>query len=299
MGSAVYEQILTRSQWEQAAARHAMHAEQRTAAATTRRRSGQRHPVEDFLFDYYSLRPSHLARWQPGLAVVLLDGDSWLQKSGYRLRPDIALGAVAVDPGCFSTGEFGTRRQGVQVIARVLRSTRQRPPSFGCFGLHEWAMVYRSDPAEHRHSQVDLRVAPVVVERTVTDVGLRCTHYDAYRFFTSAAVPLNSEQLSRGDQHRHEQPGCIHAGMDLYKWAYKLGPLVSSELLLDCFDHARDARTVDMRASPYDLREWGYDPIAVETTSGRQEYVAEQRRLARAATVLRERLIAVVDQAEL
>ena len=58
-----------------------------------------------------------------------------------------------------------------------------------------------------------------------------------------------------------EQPGCVHAGMDLYKWAAKLGPLIESSLLLDCFALAVDARVLDMRASPYDLRDFGFAPI--------------------------------------
>ena len=41
--------------------------------------------------------------------------------------------------------------------------------------------------------------------------------------------------------------------MDLYKWCYKLGPLIESELLMDCLELAADARELDMRASPYDL----------------------------------------------
>lgn len=49
-----------------------------------------------------------------------------------------------------------------------------------------------------------------------------------------------------------------HAGnMDLYKWAYKLSPLVPSELVADCFALAREIRTLDMRASPYDLADPG------------------------------------------
>ena len=54
--------------------------------------------------------------------------------------------------------------------------------------------------------------------------------------------------------------------MDLYKWCYKLGPLVDSELLLDCLELAAEARALDMRASPYDLRDFGFEPIAVEDT---------------------------------
>jgi hypothetical protein len=51
--------------------------------------------------------------------------------------------------------------------------------------------------------------------------------------------------------------------MDLYKWAYKLVPLVPAELVADCFALARDVRVLDMRASPYDLAALGYHPVVV------------------------------------
>lgn len=56
-------------------------------------------------------------------------------------------------------------------------------------------------------------------------MSLRCSHFDAYRFFTEDAVGRNLEPLSREPQVDTEQPGCLHAAMDLYKWAYKLAPL--------------------------------------------------------------------------
>src|SRR5581483_4243814 len=33
----------------------------------------EKHPVHDFLFEYYSFRPAHLCRWTPGFGVVLED----------------------------------------------------------------------------------------------------------------------------------------------------------------------------------------------------------------------------------
>ena len=83
--------------------------------------------------------------------------------------------------------------------------------------------------------------------------------------------------------------------MDLYKYAGKLMPLVDSQLLLDTFELARDIRVVDMRASAYDLRAWGYEPVPVETPAGRAEYVRAQRGFSERAEVLRERLLAVVQ----
>ena len=53
----------------------------------------------------------------------------------------------------------------------------------------------------------------------------------ARRAFTPDAVPLNTLTPTRDAQVAGEQPGCLHAGMDLYKWAYKLDPFVPSELI--------------------------------------------------------------------
>lgn len=288
--------VLEREQWQSLAQNHARGVDQRIHAHQVRRRRGEKHPVHDFLFEYYSLRPGQLRRWQPGVATVLLNGQQWLDKPGFVARTDIAPDAVAVDRRCFTSGDLAHRRSGAETISRLLRATSTHRPVFGCFGLHEWAMVYRSTPQQHRHQNAPLRISDEELQETVDGLGLRCTHYDAFRFFTPAAEPRNATQLTRSDQASHEQPGCIHAGMDLYKWAYKLRPLVPSDLLLECFDHALRAREIDMRASPYDLREWGYQPIRIETEQGRREYVVEQRALSEAATPLRGRLIELLTE---
>lgn len=77
--------------------------------------------------------------------------------------------------------------------------------------------------------------------------------------------------------------------------AYKLSPLVPSELVADCFALAREIRTLDMRASPYDLADLGYPPVRVETPEGRAEYAAAQRGFAERAAPLRARLLAALD----
>jgi hypothetical protein len=154
-----------------------------------------------------------------------------------------------------------------------------------CFGLHEWAMVYRTP--QLRHDKVPLRLGTAATDAVVESMPLRCSHFDAFRFFTDAAVPRNDRQLSREQQIDTEQPGCIHAAMDTYKWAYKLGPLVPSELVMDALDLAADARALDMCASPYDLKRYGFEPIAIETPAGRAEYVRAQQRIAERAAPLR------------
>ena len=54
---------------------------------------------------------------------------------------------------------------------------------------------------------------------------------------------MNELQPTREAQRTLEQPACLHANMDVYKWAYKLIPLIDSALVMGCFELAWDART--------------------------------------------------------
>jgi FAD/FMN-containing dehydrogenase len=160
--------------------------------------------------------------------------------------------------------------------------------------MHEWAMVYRQGPDDVRHGAWPLRLGSEGTDRVVETARIRCTHFDAYRFFTPAAAPLNALRPRRETTVALEQPGCLHATMDLYKWAYKLAPAVPSDLVVDAFELARDVRELDMRASPYDLRALGYEPVRIETPEGKAEYVAAQRSFADRGSVLRRRLLAAL-----
>jgi hypothetical protein len=84
--------------------------------------------------------------------------------------------------------------------------------------------------------------------------------------------------------------------MDLYKHAFRLTPLVPSELVADCFELAWDIRELDMRASPYDFSDLGFEPVRIETPEGKQAYVAAQRAFARRGAPLRQRLIDACDR---
>ena len=274
-----------RAEWERRARAHAARVDVYLDPHLARRREGIRHPVFDFLFTYYSFRPAQLRRWHPGVGVGLLDATEHAALKGYRTEPGPEGAVTTLDPAY-----VGGRSTLLRDTLRLLTATAGRPAQFGCFGLHEWAMVYRGGDDALRHD-VPLRLGHAGTDRVVEDMPLRCTHYDAFRFFTPDAVPRNDTELSPDHRLRTEQPGCLHAAMDLYKWVAKLGPLLSSDLLLDCFDLARTAREIDMRASPYDLREYGYAPIAVETPAGRAEYVRAQQDVAERATGLRARVI--------
>jgi hypothetical protein len=78
---------------------------------------------------------------------------------------------------------------------------------------------------------------------------------------------------------------------DLYEWSAKLLPLLDSDIVMDAFELADTARVLDMRASPYDLRTFGYGPVRVETPPGRAEYVREQMLIGKRAAVVRDPLL--------
>jgi len=279
--------VLTESQWRARRAAHEARVDGWTRPHLDRRRHGARHPVHDFLFTYYSYRPAQLRRWHPGAGVVLAGADPAEFGPRYEPAPGGATLAAA--------DLLARRADTVRWVRDLLARTAGRPGQFGCFGLHEWAMMYRQSPDRIRHSGWPLRLSPADTDRVVAERGVRCSHFDAYRFFTEPARPLNALRPTRERQPELEQPGCLHATMDLYKWAYKLSPLVGSDLVADCFELAREVRELDMRASPYDLSALGYRPVPIETAAGRAEYAAEQRAFARRAAPLRDRLIAACD----
>ena len=282
--------VLAEPDWLARRAAHEQRVREWTDPHQTRQARGEKHPVEDFLFEYYRFRPSWLRRWHPGPDIVLEGGAAreYLRWPEYHeCEGGIALNAAGFDPA---------RRDTLTWLRGLLRATADRPPQFGCFGLHEWAMVYRQTPEEVRHSAWPLRFPADELARIVEAQPVRCSHFDAFRFFTPAARPLNRLQPERASSADFEQRGCLHANMGLYKWAFKLAPFTPSELVADCFALARDIREIDMRASPYDFRALGYEPVAIETPAGRTEYEIHQRAFAERSQPLRQQLLDVVEQ---
>ncbi|MEU0501165.1 3-methyladenine DNA glycosylase [Nocardia sp. NPDC005998] len=293
--------VLAESEWRARAAVHRARLDELVGPYLERRAAGSSHPVIDFLFTYYGHKPAQLRRWHPGFGVALAGAREYDGGRGYHcievpearvvaegsvVEWTLGASAYTADPAYLAR-----RRDTIAFIADLLRATASRPAQLSCFGLHEWAMVYKTD--EVRHQQVPLRLGGTGTDAVVESMSLRCTHFDAFRFFTPDAVGRNAEPLTRADQVAREQPGCLHANMDLYKWGFKLTPLLSSDLLLDYFEFACAARELDMRASPYDLTAYGYEPVRIETPSGRAEYVRAQSALAERSTRLRQSLLDV------
>ncbi|WP_157975749.1 3-methyladenine DNA glycosylase [Brachybacterium sp. YJGR34] len=287
---------------------HEQRADALTAGHRERRAQGIKHPVEDFLFTYYPFSAARLRRWHPGWELaydpsadvdadgraVIADVDAEGRRSWYLDSPGPAGGPTRrADLRRY----LDERADAVDFMARLLRSSSlaRRTPNFSCFGLHEWAMVYRLAPGEQRHEDLPLRLGQEATDAVVESERLVCSHIDAFRFFTPPAVPRNAITPTRATQVQRDNPACLHVGMDLYKWAMKLVPLIPSSLALDCFEHARATRVLDMEASPYDVRSLGYGVVPIETAEGKAEYRRRQHDLAERADALREQILAHLE----
>ena len=264
-------------------------------------------PIYNFIFVYYSFDQKLLLRYSPGAGVVLKgvgvkEEDLWTGR-GYVSYGD---GSARMDPMLCKP----SMRNGAVTAASIMRATSGRAPHLNCYGLHEWAMLYQPPGSTCRlskYQELPLRVSQAELNAVVESMPLACTHFDAFRFFTAPATPLNtiSPTPSRATQAQLEQPGCVHASMDLFRYSLKLWPWLPAELLADTLELAVAARVLDMRASPYDLSQWqggaagSFDlsPVRIETAEGRKLYQREQSRLASWAQPLRARLLREYDSA--
>lgn len=276
--------------WQALAKRHGERVRPWTDAWRQRKSVRQPHPVYDFLFTYYSYTPAQFERWSPGVDVMMDDphGEAADVVRSPFLHHD---GTHAVIPSDAIPDKVITR---LEWIRELLVRTAARPGQFGCFGLHEWAMVYKGRDVRHEKT-LELRLPQSEIDAVVESRPLCCTHFDAFRFFADDARPLNRFQPTYDSRLEMEQPACLHSNMDLYKWAYKSTPWISSDLVWECFSLAIDCREIDMRASAYDLSPFGYDPIRIETSDGRRAYESAQRELAGRAATLRSRLASALD----
>ena len=279
--------ILNSKKWNQLAKQHLERAEHWTMPYRKRRAAGEIHPIYDFLFIYYRNKPSHLEAWHPGYGVSLEDaplGETF-KEAYYRVEN----GCTSLDPSRLKE----TSRHRLEMALRLCQSVIARAPTFGCFGMHEWAMVYQGDTEnEVRHAErLPLRLSQIETDRFVRSRPIQCTHFDAFRFFTPNAKDFNRSKPSKEARLDNEQCGCLHTNMDLYKLATQCMPWVGTELLWKCFEFALTARQLDMQASPYDCTTLGFGPIKVETSAGKLEYERQQRSLSEAAKPLRAELI--------
>lgn len=281
------KEILPEDEWKARKSGHEQRVDELIGDYLKARSAHKKQPVMDFLFEYYAFRPSALRRWSPGLGTGL---EVTIPEDLPELSELVIEDSIAfLNPDLFPEKRIKSTRW----ILEMLQNTQDKKPMFGCFGMHEWAMVYKAE--KPRHDQVPLRMEPDELANFVDSRPLVCTHFDAYRFFTPEAVPMNKFELSRQEFADTEQPGCIHSNMDLYKWAHKLYPWIGSGLILEAFELALEARTIDMMASPYDLKEHGLEPIKIETEIGRLEYAKAQEAIFEKGIPVRKKLIGEIE----
>jgi hypothetical protein len=281
------DRVLDPPEWERRRTAHEVRVDAWLEPHLARRRDGVAHPVEDFLFTYYSQRPAALRRWHPGFGTGVRGEDAVAEYAGLK---GYGVSTSPTQVVAVTAEHAAAQRPLLTALHTLLTATAARPAQLGCFGMHEWAMVYRLRPDDVRHASWPLRLGSERTDEVVESHRIACSHFDAFRFFTADARPRNTLQPGRDDRPRFEQPGCLHAGMDLYKHAFRLTPMICSDLVADCFELAREIRVLDMRASPYDLTGLGYSPVRIETAEGKQEYVAAQRSFAARGRPLRARL---------
>lgn len=282
--------VLSTSAWQARAAVHRDRIRPYTDPWRARRARGESHPVHDFLFQYYSYSAGKLESWHPAPHEAIADSAearAHFREPVYRVED----GARRRDVRVLSA----SKREAIEEVRRMLRATRERAMHFGCYGMHEWAMVYGGHDVRHA-GVAPLRLPQAEIDVVVENRPVACSHFDAFRFFAPAAQPMNRLPLAWATRYDAEQPGCIHANMDLYRWAYTCMPWVGSDLLADCFELALVLRDLDMQAGPYDLRAFGVEPVPIETPAGRDEYQRRQRALAARAAVLRSALIGAIER---
>lgn len=286
--------ILSVDTWWELWRRHVAAARARSHAHEERRSRQEKHAVEDFLWEYYPLRPGILHRWHPGSNVGLVRPPEdhpafaeYEERLSWRWHRETD-GVLSLDLGEYRQA----RGRGIRFVHDLARAILGRTPLFSCFGWHEWCMVYGGD---QRHG-IPLRLGVEGTKEAVDAATVKCTHYDAFRFFTDEAVSHNTLEPTREQVLELEQGGCLHANMDVLKWCLQLGPGIPGDLLLDAYDLARDIRWMDMAAAAYDLSDFGIEPIRIETPEGRSHYAALQKNYAARAKPLRERLLAITAE---
>ncbi len=277
-------------QWQPLAEKHRIQVKQWTVPYRRRKASHQPHPVLDFLFTYYPFSLGKLEQWHPGFGIQLecdKKRPERYQTRHYQQLEDI----VSLSTDALSDKELAR----LKWIHNLLCLTQTRAPNFACHGLHEWAMVYQGQDIRHRES-TRLRLSQDKIDRLVSTRTITCSHFDAYRFFSPGALTLNKLKPTLDGRQDSEQCGCLHTNMDLYKWASKCMPWVGSDLHWQCFQLALKARELDMRASPYDLGSYGYEPVKIETPEGRAEYETQQREISQLSRPLRQSIIDMLAQ---
>src|SRR5699024_10200132 len=146
---------------------------------------------------YYYLAVGALKRWHPGAGGVIANPrqNTAAEHTDWKYYREVRLntatrrryGGWTVD-----TAQFRQQRARIlEFVRRLLSATAARPAKLSCFGLHEWAMAYKSDKHGIRHSTVPLRLGAQGTNEVVETHNISCSHFDAFRFYAPEARGMN------------------------------------------------------------------------------------------------------------
>ena len=81
---------LTENNWQARKNRYRDRFDPILLAHNQRQQNGRKHPVHDFLFEYYTFRPNQLRRWSPGAGIRLQGpaAQQFLQYANYTATED-------------------------------------------------------------------------------------------------------------------------------------------------------------------------------------------------------------------
>ena len=127
MGTPVQALLMTRPEWQEVMSQHHSVVEPWVRPRLTRRSHGLKHPVDDFLFEYYPISPNKLMTWHPGYGTYLeatADDLEVFPHVIYEFRNNLIQ---------LRQSWIEQRIEQIHATQNFLTVTSQRPTRTGCF----------------------------------------------------------------------------------------------------------------------------------------------------------------------
>ena len=265
--------VLPAAEWQARTAAHEARIDRWAVPHRERRTRGESHPVHDFLFTYYSETPGRVRRWHPGVGTALApppDGPApHAEWRWYRTGDD---GTVAPRPGGLPRRPRQRRCASCTSCSPPPRAGRCSPAASGCTS-GRWSTAPTS-----AGTRCPLRLGQAGTDAVVEAHPIRCTHFDAFRFFTPAGRRPQPPAADPGEPDRDwsSRAACTR------RWTSTSGPTssappspVSCSPTASSWPPTSASWTCGPRRTT--CSDLGYAAVAIETAEGKAEYAAAQR----------------------
>ena len=131
-----------------------------TKAHLDRHARGEKHPVWDFIFDYYRNSPGKFRRWHPGAGIAIAGACPHANWKYYVSDGDITW--------CDTDAFLAKRGKTARYVANLLRATTAHTAHYDCFCLHSWDTRYASKHESFRKSATISHNRRIYQRRTAT-----------------------------------------------------------------------------------------------------------------------------------